>query len=169
MKTALILTIATLAFTGLLAAAAPQVVSTSNPATGGASIGVKKNYVPHTGGPSVSEIQINPMKLVISSGPEYALQIVFVGNAWMFIGNTIPLNIDSRVSYLKATPAMGNRNVNQDASVVETLVCLVKRSEIEKIARGSKVTMQLSGRNGNAFLTFTPANIAAFRDFLAKS
>jgi hypothetical protein len=152
----------------------PEVVTVNNPVTGGSSSVVRNNFIPHTGGPpggpagSVHDIQIAPAKLAVS-GAEYALMIVYGGTDWMFISGELVLNLDGKVVRRSINPAFTRRDVQSGAVVEETAACLVTRSDLEAIANASRVLAQVSGRNGVMFLTFTPGNIAAFKQFLVKS
>jgi hypothetical protein len=154
---------------------APKVVTVKNPVTGDVSAVVKDNFIHCTGGPkggpvgSVSEIQIAPAKLPMPDGPQYMLMITYGGSHWMFIGGELILNIDGKIARHKINPAFTQRNVESGAVVGESCGCLVTKKDIQAIAAGSKVLAQVSGQNGVLFLTFSPKNIAAFRDFLART
>ena len=147
----------------------PEVFSQTNPVDGTTSVAVRNNFIPHNG-PFFAEIQLDPMKLPLrGSAPQYVISVVYGSNKWLFIEGPLVANIDGKVVSLKAAPIPGNRNVESSAVVSEMVPYFVNRSDLEKIARASKVIVQVAGRNGVFFLTLKPENIAAFRDFLSKT
>ena len=149
--------------------AKPQVFTNTNPVTGETSVAVRNNFIPCKG-PFFAQIQLAPMKLPVQgSEPQYVISVVFGGIKWLFIQGPLVANIDGSVVSFKQGPIPPTRTVESGAVVFEMVAFFVDRSDIDKIAHASKVLVQVGGSNGVFFLTLKPENIAAFREFLAKS